>query len=119
MERQREPAAAEPEELRRPAARMPPSTAAGMLTLQRTAGNAAVSGMLARFPGITLPPGLAPKPLSAPVDYSQARADRDAFVQAGKKGPITYNPSTRNPDNYYGGFDVSYDPLAQTLQITV
>ncbi len=120
MERQREPAAPEREAPARPAPlqALPPN-AAGVLSLQRTAGNAAVSGLLARFPGVTLPPGLKPKPVSAPVDYGQARADRDTFVAAGKKGPITYNPSTRNPDNYYGGFDVTYDPFAQTLQVTV
>ena len=121
MERQRDPGATtEHEEPPQPAGRQPePSPAARVLALQQTAGNAAVSGMLARWPNITLPPGLKPKPLSAPVDYGQARADRDAFVQAGKKGPTTYNPSTRNADNYYGGFDVTYDPAAQTLQVTV
>ena len=66
-----------------------------------------------------LPPGLGPKPAAPPVDYDTARAERDAFVMGGKRGPVTYNPSTRNPDNYYGGFDVSYEPVGQKLRITV
>ena len=98
-----------------------PTPASEVLALQRSAGNAAVAGLLARQPSGTLsPPGTAtPKPISAPVDYSQARADRDAFVQAGPKGPTTYDPATRNPDNYYGGFDVTYDPAGQKLKVTV
>ncbi len=105
------PASATPEPSR--------SSAAELLALQQTAGNAAVSRMLARWPFMAAPPAAVTSPASASADYDKARAERDAFVAAGKKGPVTYNPSTRNPDNYYGGFDVAYDPVAQTLQITV
>ncbi|HZB77697.1 MAG TPA: hypothetical protein VE526_15810 [Solirubrobacteraceae bacterium] len=90
------------------------SPAAELLTMQQTLGNAAVSRMVARAP-VTAPPG----PTSTSSEYDKARAARDAFVLAGKKGPVTYNPSARNPANYYGGFDVAYDPAAQTLQIIV
>jgi hypothetical protein len=75
--------------------------------------------MLARWPFIGLPPGLGPRPAAPAVDYDTARAERDAFVMGGKRGPVTYNPSTRNADNYYGGFDVSYDPVGQKLRIAV
>src|ERR671911_570108 len=113
MRRQRTADETEREEERAPAAPEPSrSPAAQLLTLQQTLGNAAVSRMVARAP-VTAPPG----PTSASSDYDKARAARDAFVLAGKKGPVTYNPSTRNPANYYGGFDVAYDPAAQTLQI--
>jgi hypothetical protein len=84
---------------------------ARILALQRTAGNTAVARLLQRDPAGVLNP-LMP-------EYEQARKDRDAFVAAGKKGPQTYNPSTRNPDNYYGGFDVAYDPGAEQLAITL
>ena len=80
---------------------------AGVLALQRTAGNAAVSQMLARRTG----------PLTAA--YEAARTARQAFIDGGKRGPITYDPSTRNKENYYGGFDVEYDPSEQDLFITL
>ena len=83
---------------------------ARMLEFQRGAGNAAVLRMLQRQP-TTLVPGQ--------EEYDTARRDRDAFVAAGKKGPQTYNPSSRNPDNYYGGFDVEYDPRAEALNISL
>src|SRR3954464_5426429 len=76
-------------------------TVSRVLALQRGAGNAAVSRLLQRQP-TTLVPG--------PEEYDTARTDRDAFIAGGKKGPQTYNPTTRNPENYYGGFDVEYDP---------
>ena len=77
-----------------------------MLALQRAAGNVAVSRMLQREPAALVP---------GKEEYDTARKERDAFVAAGKKGPQTYNPSTRNPDNYYGGFDVEYDPGGEAL----
>ena len=81
-----------------------------LLGLQRGAGNVAVTRMLQRQPA-TLVPGH--------EDYDTARKERDAFVAAGKKGPQTYNPSARNPDNYYGGFDVEYDPGSEALNISL
>jgi hypothetical protein len=83
-----------------------------ILALQRSAGNAAVARLLARAPTVTTP-------AAASADYDTARAERETFVKAGKKGPVTYNPSDRNPDNYYGGFDVAYDPGLQQLDVIV
>src|SRR5918994_360792 len=57
------------------------SPAAELLTMQQTLGNAAVSRMVARAP-VTAPPG----PTSTSSEYDKARAARDAFVLAGKKG---------------------------------
>jgi hypothetical protein len=101
------PVAAEPAATPAPVA----PTLARVLALQRGAGNAAVTRLLQRQPTGVLVPGQ--------EEYDQARKDRDAFVAAGKKGPQTYNPSTRNPDNYYGGFDVEYDPGSEALNITL
>jgi hypothetical protein len=89
---------------------------AAVLALQRTAGNAAVARMLARQPAVASPGGVY-NPLQE--GYDTARKERDAFVAAGKKGPQTYNPSTGNKDNYYGGFDVEYDPSAGQLLVTL
>jgi hypothetical protein len=83
---------------------------ARLLALQRGAGNVAVSRMLQRQPAVLVP---------GQEEYDTARKARDAFVAAGKKGPQTYNPTTRNPDNYYGGFDVEYDPAAEALNISL
>jgi hypothetical protein len=82
-----------------------------ILALHRAAGNGAVTRLLQRDPTAVLNP-LQP-------EYDQARKDRDAFVAAGKKGPQTYNPSSRNADNYYGGFDVEYDPATEALNVTL
>src|SRR3954452_12699305 len=86
-------------------------TVSRVLALQRGAGNAAVSRLLQRQPTGTLVPGQ--------EEYDTARKERDTFVAGGKKGPQTYNPTTRNPDNYYGGFDVEYDPGTEALNITL
>jgi hypothetical protein len=107
LQRQRHEEATQSDEILAPAnPERSASRAAEILALQQTAGNAAVSRWLSRS-------------LARTVDYDKARAERDTFIQAGKKGPVTYNPSARNPKNYYGGFDVSYDPAAQALQIIV
>jgi hypothetical protein len=107
LRRQRHEEATQSDEILAPAnPERSASRAAEILALQQTAGNAAVSRWLSRS-------------LARTVDYDKARAERDTFIQAGKKGPVTYNPSARNPKNYYGGFDVSYDPAAQALQIIV
>ena len=90
------------------------SSAAEILTLQRSFGNAAVARWLARQPAPTVT-----SPASAQADFDQARKDRETFIAAGKKGPTTYNPTTNNPANYYGGFDVTYDPALQTLDVKV
>ena len=84
---------------------------ARVIALQRSVGNSAVTRLLQRDPTGVLVPGQ--------EEYDTARKDRDAFVAGGKKGPQTYNPSTRNPDNYYGGFDVEYDPGAEQLLISL
>src|SRR4051794_13927995 len=105
-ERERDPAAVAPE----PAA----SRSAQILTLQRSFGNAAVARWLSREPTATVT-----TPDAAQAEYDQARKDRDTFIAAGKKGPTTYNPTTNNPANYYGGVDVSYDPALQTLDVQV
>lgn len=86
-------------------------TPARVLALQRTVGNAAV-GRLMRF---QKPP--TPSLESIQAEYLQQRTLRDEYVKAGKKGPVTYDPSKRNKDNYYGGFDVEYDPEKQVLTI--
>src|SRR4051812_16895620 len=84
---------------------------ARVLALQRSAGNSAVTRLLQRDPTAVLNPLL--------PEYEQARKERETFVSAGKKGPQTYNPTSRNPENYYGGFDVAYDPAAEQLAITL
>jgi hypothetical protein len=91
-----------------------PLSALTVAGLQRSAGNAAVTRLLQRQPA-------APAGVYNPYQqgYDDARAQRDAFVAAGKKGPQTYNPSTRNADNYYGGFDVEYDPGKAELLVTL
>ena len=92
---------------------------AAMAALQRTAGNAAVSRMLMRQPAVAppAPAGGVYNPLQE--GYDAARKDRDAFVALGKKGPQAYNPSTSNKANYYGGFDVEYDPAKGELLVTL
>jgi hypothetical protein len=110
MRRTRDPKVAEGEEqVLSPAPREAPHA---ILALQQSAGNAAVARWLARQPTVTTP-------AAQSADYDAARAERDTFVQAGKKGPVTYNPSDRNADNYYGGFDVAYDPGSQALDVIV
>ena len=89
----------------------PAPSVARVLALQRSMGNSAVTRLLQRDPAGVLVPGQ--------EEYDTARKDRDTFIAAGKKGPQTYNPSTRNPDNYYGGFDVEYDPASEALNITL
>ncbi len=76
-----------------------------MLALQQSAGNAAVSRMLTRQRNMIQ------------EQYDDARKERETFVAGGKKGPQTYNPSTNNADNYYGGFDVEYDPTKGELLV--
>jgi hypothetical protein len=107
MEREHDtaPASALPEQARAAPARSPAAT---LLALQRRAGNGAVNRMLARQ---------TPGPLGAA--YDAARAAKEAYVKAGKRGPITYDPSTRNTENYYGGFDVSYDPSPGKQILTI
>jgi hypothetical protein len=105
---------AEAPPLRMPDAGVPLSPGA-LAGLQRSAGNAAVARLLARDP-TTAPAGVY-NPLQG--GYDDARKARDAFVAAGKKGPQTYNPSTRNSENYYGGFDVEYDPGKDELLVTL
>jgi outer membrane protein OmpA-like peptidoglycan-associated protein len=100
---------AEPEVAPEPVGRV--LSRARVLALQRSAGNSAVTRLLQRDTTAVLNP--------AAPDYEQARKDRDAFVAAGKKGPQTYNPTSRNPENYYGGFDVAYDPAGEQLAITL
>src|SRR4051794_8031236 len=80
-----------------PAAHPP---AGQILALQRAAGNAAVARRLARVT----------TPAAQQSEFDTARKERDHFIKAGRKGPVTYSPSDRNADNYYGGFDVAYDP---------
>src|SRR5215203_3463875 len=75
------------------------SRAAEVLMLQRSFGNAAVARWLGRQPTPTVT-----TPAGAQADFDQARKDRETFIAAGKKGPTTYNPTTNNPANYYGGF---------------
>src|SRR5690348_8466281 len=100
---------AHPEPAVAAASRTPARTAARtVLDLQRSAGNVAVNRLLARQ---------TPGPLGAA--YDTARAAKEAYVKAGKRGPITYDPSTRNSDNYYGGFDVSYDPSPGKQILTI
>ena len=52
-------------------------------------------------------------------EYEKARKERDDYVKSGKKGPVPYNPSGSNPANYYGGFDVEYDPASGQLLVTL
>ena len=98
-----------------PAAAAPPA-AERVIALQRTAGNAATRRLLRRLgdyiggPHHVLPDWLM-------QGYHAARAAKDAYVAAGKKGPITYDPAKRNTENYYGGFDVEYDPVAGELKV--
>lgn len=83
----------------------PPVPALGLLDLQRSAGNAAVSRMLARQRNMIQ------------EQYDTARKERETYIAGGKKGPQTYNPSTGNKDNYYGGFDVEYEPTKGELLV--
>ena len=79
-----------------------------LLALQQGAGNAAVSrAILARNRNMIQ------------QQYDDARKERETFVAAGKKGPQTYNPSTNNAANYYGGFDVEYEPTKGELLVTL
>jgi len=87
-----------------------------MLTLQRTVGNAAATQILQRKL-LDLVPQRDTKFWEEA--YTQARKDREAYIAAGKKGPLTYDPSKRNKKNYYGGFDVEYDPKDQILKVTL
>ena len=80
------------------------SAAEAVLTLQRRAGNGAVNRLLARTPF---------------DDFEKARKAKDAYVKKGKRGPITYDPSKRNKQNYYGGFDVTYDPSPGKQILTI
>lgn len=114
------------------------SPRARVLELQRTAGNAAVARLL-RAPVATPPSVPAPKP-PAPFtlpslfptseadfvpqtaygrSFVEARKERTAFIAAGKRGPISYDPDTRNKKNYYGGFDVEYDPAKKSGELKV
>src|SRR5689334_15676316 len=114
MDRERLAEAKAQEQERTPATPEPAaSKAAQILTLQRSFGNAAVARWLAREPAATVTPA------GAQAEFDQARKDRDTFIAAGKKGPTTYNPTTNNPANYYGGFDVTYNPAAETLDVKV
>ena len=91
-----------------PSTQLSPAAVAG---LQSSVGNAAVSRLLQRQPAAVYNP--------LREGYDKARTERDAFVNVGKRGPKTYNPSTRNADNYYGGFDVEYDPSKDELLVTL
>ncbi len=89
-----------------PAAKRAPQPPHPLLALQQGAGNAVVSrAILARNRNMIQ------------QQYDDARKEREAFVAAGTKGPQTYNPSTGNKDNYYGGFDVEYDPAKGELSV--
>jgi hypothetical protein len=91
-----------------PAAKRPPAPELPhpILALQQGAGNAIVSrAILARNRNMIQ------------QQYDDARKERDAYIAGGKKGPQTYNPSTGNKDNYYGGFDVEYDPAKGELDV--
>jgi hypothetical protein len=90
-----------------------PRPAHPILRMQQGAGNAAVARWLAREPTTTTTPD------AQQAEFDAARKEREDFIKAGKKGPVTYNPSDRNADNYYGGFDVAYDPALQTLDVIV
>ena len=85
-------------------------TEKGVMALQRLAGNAAVSRLLARQDGVYNP---------LMEEYEKARKERDEYVKSGKKGPLSYNPSGSNPSNYYGGFDVEYDPASGQLLVSL
>jgi hypothetical protein len=89
------------------ALRAPPRTAAGtILALQRSAGNGAVNHLLKPY-----------NPLGGA--FETARKAKENYVKAGKRGPITYDPSKRNKENYYGGFDVTYDPSPGKQILTI
>ena len=92
---------------------------AAVVALQQTAGNTAVARMLLRQPLLTppAPASSAHNPLLEGFD--KARKERETFVSSGKKGPQTYNPSASNKDNYYGGFNVEYDPGKGQLLVTL
>lgn len=92
---------------------------ASVVALQQSAGNAAVARMLQRQPVLT-----PPAPTSSPYNplqegFDAARKERETFIAAGKKGPQIYNPSASNKDNYYGGFDVSYDPATAEMLVNL
>ena len=72
-------------------------------------GNAALARLLARQPATLVNPLM--------EGYEKARKERDEWIKTGKKGPIDYNPSSGNPANYYGGFEVEYDPAKEELQV--
>ena len=89
-----------------PAAKRAPEPPHPLLALQQGVGNAAVSrAILARNRNMIQ------------QQYDDARKERETFVAAGKKGPQTYNPSTNNAANYYGGFDVEYEPTKGELNV--
>ena len=90
-----------------PAAKRAPEPPHPLLALQQGVGNAVVSraSWLARNRNMIQ------------QQYDDARKERDTFVAAGKKGPQTYNPSTNNAANYYGGFDVEYEPTKGELNV--
>lgn len=116
-----EPAVADPEPVAVPAvapadpARGSTLSRATVVALQRSAGNAAVARLLQRQPVLT-----PPAPTNALQEgFETARKERETFIAAGKKGPQLYNPSATNKDNYYGGFDVSYDPATAELLVNL
>lgn len=83
---------------------------AGGIAALAGAGNAAVARLLARDP----------TPYNPLMEgYEKARKERDDWVKGGKKGPTDYNPSSGNAANYYGGFQVEYDPASEALTITL
>ncbi len=96
-----------------PAAKRAPEPPHPLLALQQGAGNAAVSrAVLSSKTSGSFQDArrLARNRNMIQQQYDDARKERDTFVAAGKKGPQTYNPSTNNAANYYGGFDVEYEP---------
>ena len=103
-----------------PAAKRAPVPPHPLLALQQGAGNAAVSrAVLSSKTSGSFQDArrLARNRNMIQQQYDDARKERDTFVAAGKKGPQTYNPSTNNAANYYGGFDVEYEPTKGELNV--
>lgn len=89
-----------------------------VLALQRDIGNAATTRLLQRRLGDLVPGGVGKTlPDWLISGHAEARKARDAYVAKGKRGPITYDPRKRNKENYYGGFDVEYDPVKGELKV--